>query len=161
MIETERGKYGFIFGGLLLILFCLSACDTKTIYDENLTIPEEAWCSTMPAYFNVEIDDTLTYNTLYLRVSNTVNYKYQNIYFFITLFLPNGQIARDTVNCDLANHYGEWYGKGMGKTKTLQFPYRTNFLFPYTGTYKFYIEQAMRDDTLRGIKAIGLKIETE
>jgi gliding motility-associated lipoprotein GldH len=59
----------------------------------------------------------------------------------------------------LANNYGEWYGKGMGKTKTLQFPYRTNFLFPYTGSYKFYIEQAMRVDTLKGIKAIGLKIE--
>ena len=158
MTEIEKGKYGVIFG-LLLLLFCVSACDTKTIYDENLTIPEEAWCSTMPAYFMVDVADTLTYNTLYLTVSNTVNYKYQNIYFFVTLLLPNGQVARDTVNCDLANDYGEWYGKGMGKTKTLQFPYRTNFLFPYTGTYKFYIEQAMRDDTLKGIKAIGLKIE--
>ena len=135
------------------------SCNTSAIYDANLTIPEEEWLSTMPAYFTVDVEDTLTYNTLYLRISNTVNYKYQNIYFFVTLSLPNGQVARDTVNCDLANNYGEWYGKGMGKTKTLQFPYRTNFLFPYTGTYKFYIEQAMRDDTLKGIKAIGLKIE--
>jgi len=150
-------KCGIIFS-VLVALFCAS-CNTRTIYDENLTIPEETWYSTMPAYFDVEVDDSLTYHTLYLKVSNTVNYKYQNIYFFITLFLPNGQIARDTVNCDLANDYGEWYGTGMGKTKTLQFIYRTNFLFPYTGTYKFYIEQAMRDDALEGIKAIGLKIE--
>jgi gliding motility-associated lipoprotein GldH len=143
----------------LLLLTLFTSCNTKTIYDESLIIPEEAWLSTMPAYFDVEVEDTLTYNTLYLRISNTVNYKYQNIYFFVTLILPNGQVARDTVNCDLANNYGEWYGTGMGKTKTLQFPYRTNFLFPYTGSYRFYIEQAMRQDTLRGIKAIGLKIE--
>ena len=143
---------------LLLLLFCTS-CNTNVIYDENLTIPEGEWCSTMPAYFTVNVEDTLTFNTLYLTISNTVNYQYQNIYFFVTLFLPNGQVARDTVNCDLANNYGEWYGKGMGKTKTLQFPYRTNFLFPYTGDYKFYIEQAMRDDTLKGINAIGLKVE--
>ncbi|MCL2042227.1 MAG: gliding motility lipoprotein GldH [Bacteroidales bacterium] len=154
-----QNKHTIIFS-LLLASLCAS-CDTQTIYDESLTIPEEAWCSTMPAYFDVEIDDTLTYNTLYLNISNTVNYRYQNIYFFVTVFLPNGQIARDTVNCDLANPYGEWLGKGMGKTKTLQFPYRTHFLFPYTGTYKFYIEQAMRDDTLTGVKAIGLKIARE
>jgi gliding motility-associated lipoprotein GldH len=117
---------------LLLLILLLTSCDTKTIYDESLTIPEEAWLSTMPAYFDVEVEDTLTYNTLYLQISNTVNYEYQNIYFFVTLILPNGQVARDTVNCDLANNYGEWYGTGMGKTKTLQFPYRTNFLFPYT-----------------------------
>jgi gliding motility-associated lipoprotein GldH len=150
-------KYALIF---LLLLFCIS-CNTQTIYDETLTIPEEEWQSTMPAYFDVEVDDTLTYNTLYFKIFNTVNYKYKNIYFFVTVFFPAGQVARDTVNCDLANSYGEWYGKGMGKTKSLQFPYRKNFLFPYTGTYKFYIEQAMRDDTLKGIKAIGLKIEKE
>jgi gliding motility-associated lipoprotein GldH len=149
--------------GIFLVLSALlfTSCNTKTVYDENLTIPEEAWLSTMPAYFNVEVDDTLTYHTLYLKISNMVNYQYQNIYFFVTLFLPNGQVARDTVNCDLANSYGEWYGAGMGKTKTLQVPYRTNFLFPYTGTYKFYIEQAMRDDTLKNIKAIGMKIAKE
>ena len=152
-------KYGFI--SLLLLLLLCASCGTQTVYDESLTIPDEAWLSTMPAYFDVEVDDTLTYNTLYLKLSNTVNYKYQNIYFFVTLFLPNGQVARDTVNCDLANSYGEWYGKGLGSTKTLQFPYRTQFLFPYRGTYKFYIEQAMRDDTLKGVKAIGLKIEKE
>jgi len=152
-------KCGFIF--LLPLILLYASCNTRTVYDENLTIPQEEWQTTLPAYFNVEIDDTLTYNTLYLKISNTVNYKYQNIYFFVTLFLPNGQVARDTINCDLANNYGEWYGKGMGKTKTLQVPYRTQFLFPYKGTYKFYIEQAMRDDTLKGIKAIGLKIEKE
>ena len=156
---VKRSIYSFILTVLLLMLY--TSCDTKTIYDDNLTIPEETWLSTMPAYFNVEITDTLTYNTLYLKISNTVNYQYQNIYFFITLFFPNGQVARDTVNCDLANNYGEWYGTGMGKTKTLQVPYRKNFLFPYTGNYKFYIEQAMRADTLKGIKAIGLKIKQE
>ena len=143
------------------MLLLYASCGTQTVYDESLTIPEEAWASTLPARFDVEVDDTLTYNTLYLKISNTVNYKYRNIYFFVTVLLPNGQVARDTVNCDLANNYGEWYGKGMGSTKTLQFPYRTQFLFPYTGLYKFYIEQAMRDDTLQGIKAIGLKIEKE
>jgi len=145
----------------LLSLFFFTSCDTQTIYDETLTIPDESWASTMPAFFDVEVDDTLTYNTLFLKISNTVNYKYQNIYFFVTLMFPNGQIARDTINIDLANSYGEWYGKGMGRTKTMQIPYRKNFLFPYTGTYKFYIEQAMRDDTLKGIKAIGLKIANE
>jgi gliding motility-associated lipoprotein GldH len=145
---------------LLSLFFCVS-CDTQTIYNEILSIPEGAWHSTMPAYFDVEVSDTLTYNTIYLQISNTVSYKYQNIYLFVTVFLPNGQVARDTVNCDLANNYGEWYGKGIGSTKTLHLPYRTNFLFPYTGLYKFYIEQAMRDDTLKGIKAIGLKISKE
>jgi gliding motility-associated lipoprotein GldH len=155
----KKGKYGFML--LILLLLLYTSCNTNTVYDENLTVPEDGWFSTSPAYFNVEIDDTLTYHTLYLGISHTVNYKYQNIYFFVTMSLPNGQLARDTVNLNLANNYGEWYGRGMGKTKTLQLPYRTNFLFPYTGTYKFYIEQAMRDDTLKNIKAIGLKIAKE
>jgi len=154
-------KIKFVLSALLPILLLCSACDTQTIYDQTLTIPDESWPSTMPAYFDVEVADTLTFNTLYLNISNTVSYKYQNIYFFVTLLLPNGQVARDTVNIALANNYGEWYGKGMGRTKTLQLPYRTNFLFPYTGAFKFYIEQAMRDDTLKGIKAIGLKIAKE
>ena len=45
--------------------------------------------------------------------------------------------------------------------RDLQIVLNKNLLFPFTGTYHFEIEQAMREPVLKGISDIGLFIEKQ
>lgn len=145
----------------LIIAVFFSSCNSQVVFDENIKIPKEGWPATSPAYFDVEITDTLSYTSMYLNIKNNTIYPYSNAYFFISVMFPDGRMSRDTVNCILADNYGNWLGKGIGSEKTIQIPYRQGMLFPRTGTYRFYVEQAMRADTLQGITTFGIKLEKE
>ena len=63
----------------------------------------------------------------------------------------------DTISADLADVYGKWYGKGMS-LYNLSIPYETSVLFPDTGIYVYSIRQGMRENPLKGITDIGLKV---
>lgn len=147
----------------LWILGCLllMACHQEQIYDNAVDIPNEQWIQDMPACFNVPIVDTTCFCSMSLNIRNSVDYGFSNLYLFITMVLPDGRMARDTVNCLLASKDGRWLGKGMGSIKTLNIPFRTDMVFPMSGMYQFYVEQAMRTDTLIGIKNIGIRIDKE
>jgi gliding motility-associated lipoprotein GldH len=146
---------------MFLAALLFLGCHKNVVYDENLKIPKEGWPVALPAYFDVNIEDSTSFYSMYLNIQNNDNYPNSNIYFFITVVFPDGGMARDTVNFLLADQYGKWLGKGMGNEKTNQFLYRREMLFPFGGTYRFYIEQAMRADTLKGITSIGIKLEKE
>lgn len=138
-----------------------SGCHRNVVYDENLKIPKEGWPATLPAYFDVDIEDTNSFYSMYLNIKNNAEYPNSNIYFFITVVFPDGGMAKDTVNFLLADQYGKWLGKGVGNEKTSRILYRNEMFFPFNGTYRFYIEQAMRADTLRGISSVGIKLEKD
>jgi gliding motility-associated lipoprotein GldH len=40
-----------------------------------------------------------------------------------------------------------------------QIPFKTNYRFPAKGNYKFEIEQNMRDNPLRAVSDVGLRVE--
>ncbi|MGB6037283.1 MAG: gliding motility lipoprotein GldH, partial [Cryomorphaceae bacterium] len=86
------------------------------------------------------------------------------LYVFVKTIFPNGKSSKDTVGIILADATGRWIGDGGGYlnssshlSNTIMYQY--NRRFPLSGTYRFEIEQAMRTDTLVGIKNIGLRIE--
>ena len=54
---------------------------------------------------------------------------------------------------------GKFLGKGFGSVWSNKIRYRTNIRFPFSGNYKFTIEQAMRDEQLEHILSAGIRIE--
>lgn len=145
---------------LVLLLLMIFSCNRHTIYEYNLNIPNEQWEKDMPACFNIPITDTTCYCDMFINIRNTTEYDFSNLYIFVTMQLPDGRMARDTINCLLADKEGRWLGKGIGNIKEQQIAFRSEMIFPRTGVYKFYIEQAMRTDTLKGIKSIGIRLNS-
>ncbi len=143
----------------LLSLLIFSACDTTLLYEKNLAIDTEGWKIEIPAEFELEVTDTLSPHNFYINLRHSTDYKYSNIYLFLDTYFPGNSQTRDTIEIILADIKGEWFGKGMGKIKENQVMLQKNFVFPMSGTYKFNIEQGMRDDFLIGVEDIGIRIE--
>jgi gliding motility-associated lipoprotein GldH len=151
----------------IIKLFCLAAtsgillitgCGNGAFYEENQNIPFGTWKQHDTLFYKVKVADTMHYFDFYLNVRNRTDYRYRNLYLFITTKFPGGGIARDTVQCMLAAPDGKWYGKGMGRIKDCRILFKPGVRFPHGGTYLIGVEQAMRETELKGISDIGIRI---
>jgi gliding motility-associated lipoprotein GldH len=59
----------------------------------------------------------------------------------------------------LANLEGEWQGTGSGNLRSHQLVLFKNYHFSQAGTYVFELEQNMRDNPLKEVSDIGLRVE--
>jgi gliding motility-associated lipoprotein GldH len=150
----------FLTGVMVLILaVSLNSCNNQMIFRENRHINASGWSPSDSLAFTFTIDDTLVPLNLYFNVRNTTDYPYQNLYFFITTLYPGGEYSRDTAECILAGIDGQWLGKGRGETRDSKFLFRKQVRFRKTGEYTLFVNQAMRENILKGISDIGLIIE--
>lgn len=106
-----------------------------------------------------ELDRTSKYRFA-VNISNSEDYKYNNIYFFLTTIYPDGKISKvDTIECELTNFDGSWKGKKAAGTIDNRFWFARNVEFTQKGTYVFRLQQATRDTVLTGVRSVGLHIE--
>jgi len=150
--------FSFFFLVFLLILF---SCDSKRFYEENKTLPEGVWKRNGKVAFEVPVTDTAAAYDLFLNVRNSGDYPYSNLYFFIHTRFPDGRIAHDTVECQLAGYDGKWLGSGIGSVKFNRFLFQKGVFFRIPGKYIFELEQAMRETELKGIRDVGIRIEKQ
>ena len=150
-------KYLFI---LLVSAGLLQACSQNIYYESHLDIPDNKWESDKEAVFDFDIEDTLQVYDLIITVANTNNYRYSNLWLFVSTKAASGHIAGDTLEYVLANEKGKWFGEKNGDTWLNQLIYKSEIRFPVTGKYSIEIIQGMRDKKLKGIKQVGIKINT-
>ena len=96
---------------------------------------------------------------MYVNVRHASHYQYANLFVFITINFPNEKIAKDTLECKLADESGQWKGEGMGDIWDNQILWKSNVKFPITGKYIFEYEQAMRAEQIQFVMDMGLRIE--
>lgn len=144
-----------------LFLILISACDKEKFFDQSVSIPDDTWPADQKVVFKVDIDDTLSPYRFFINVRNSTTYKYSNIYFFLTTEFPGGGISRDTIECTLADKSGKWLGKGTGKYRDNRIYIRENIMFPEKGTYMISLQQAMREEKLKGISEAGIRLEKQ
>ena len=146
---------------LLLIfvsIFTFSSCNFTSIYNENVIIEDAKWYKDEAVRFEVLINDSLAGYEFNLNLRNTTDYRYSNLYIFLMTKFPNGNMTRDTIECVLADVDGRWLGKGWSNLKENNILLKKDLRFPLTGKYVFFIQQAMREDTLEGIHNVGIQI---
>lgn len=140
------------------IVLLLQACNYHSLYDENISVDEKGWYKDDLAKFEVTVTDTLQLYNFYINIRNTVDYRYRNLYIFMDTEFPNNNVSRDTLEFILADIEGKWLGKGWGSVKENTVLISADMRFPLAGVYEFKIQQAMRQDTLKGIKNMGIRI---
>lgn len=146
----------FLIPGIILIL---CSCNSNRFFRETHRIPDGKWDNKEKITFSVTIPDTSKSFSLYIDIRNDVNYPFANIFMFLDTRFPDGKIARDTVECQLADYDGRWLGKGAGSIKYNRFLFQKGVRFRQKGQYSFSFEQAMRISDLYGIRDVGLEIE--
>ncbi len=144
----------FLIAGWLLF-----ACDSKRVFEDYKQIAPGGWNKDSLKVFEFEAVDATQHHNLYINIRNKGNYPNSNIWLFLQIKSPSGEILTDTVEYILAEPNGKWRGSGIGDLFDNQFLYKQNVYFPETGTYQFSIQQGMRTEVLEGIHDIGLRIE--
>lgn len=154
-----RGLNRFSFHITLISLLLLLSCNGKVVYTDSLSMDNETWKLMNIATFKVPISDTINSNNVIFTVRNGSSFPFRNIYLFVTTTSPDGKAITDTLQYNLADEKGRWYGKGFGDIHELNLPYKSNVFFPAKGIYEFKIQHGMRVEDLKGVYDFGLKIE--
>lgn len=146
---------------ILFLAILLVSCGNDKLFNDSVVIPEAKWDNRMLPFFDLTVNDTLSDYAFYLNIRHLENYRYSNLYVFLHTEFPNGNITHDTIECTFARPDGSWMSKGSGTIRSAKILLNPALRFPLTGVYHFEIEQAMRDDVLKGITDIGLSFEKQ
>ncbi len=150
-------RYSFVL--ILTSLVLLSSCNSNVVFTDSLEMPGRTWKLLDITAFKIPVTDTLNSNNVFFTIRTGSSYPFRNIYLFVTTTSPDGKSITDTLQYNLADEKGKWYGKGFGDIHELNLPYKTNVYFPLKGSYQFKIQHGMRVEDLKGVYDFGLRLE--
>lgn len=133
--------------------------DEKMVVDTNQEIAQRTWSYIDKIKVPVTIPDSSRGYNLFLNLRLSGDYKYSNIFILIHQISPDGKTITERKEIKLALPDGEWLGKGSGNLYSYQVLIRSNYRFPKKGKYVFQLEQNMRDNPLREVTDVGLRVE--
>ncbi len=146
-----------LFFFFLAIIF-LSSCGENYILEEHFDVPNQTWTYQDSMMISVPVTDTKQRYNLYLDVTHTTEYSYQNLYVQINTKFPSGKRVEDKVSLELADDTGKWYGNCNSESCTLRIVLQANVYFKEAGEHQISIEQYMRKDALEGVQALSFRL---
>lgn len=142
---------------LLITSLLLVGCQGDIVYTAFKTLPNTGWESDSSLCYQPVIVDSILNCQMLITIRHTDAYPYQNLWLFVDIQKDSIPVTRDTIECYMANERGEWLGGGLS-IHELPLLYNDNYQFARIGEYQISITQGMREDTLIGIKEVGVKI---
>ena len=143
-------------------LLLLTGCSEPPVFQADVPMAAEAWNRANKPQFNFTIDDTLNKYDIFVDLRHNGDYPFSSLYLFVDLEGPGDRMARDTVECLLADPTGKWYGKGQGFIFADRYQahvlYKLGDRFPAKGSYRIALEQAMRTEDLTGVLDVGISV---
>ena len=147
---------------LALIIICISlvACSHINIYEKTATIPSQAWFYNNIPSFSFTISDTLAAYNIYIILRHTDAYEYNNIWLRLGTQTPDNDKHFQNLDLTLGTDAKGWEGQGMDDI----FEVRKNITrgpvpFKKAGNYTFTVAQIMRENPLKHILNVGIRIE--
>ena len=148
-----------------LFFLILTGCTTVDLYERSVSIPGHEWQNSYRPSFTFSIKDTAASYRLYLVFRHNEKYNFNNIYVNLYARQPgNDSVQRVRYDLTLATNDEGWLGSGMDDIYEHRIPLTPTgerFLFRRPGDYTFTIEQIMREDPLKNVFNVGLRIEKE
>ena len=144
---------------LTLAAFISGCGNGNTIIDKNNDVENHNWTYVNKFRYDVNIDDPAAPYNIYINLRVTGDYKYSNMFILLTQVDPDKKTKTTRFELKLAAKDGAWLGEGSGNLYSFQLPLLTNYNLPAKGAYTFYIEQNMRDNPLREVSDVGLRVE--
>ena len=154
IITTEAMRRNIL---ILITSLLLVGCQGGIIYTAFKTLPNTGWEADSSLCYQPVITDSIVDCQMQITIRHTDAYPYQNLWLFVDIEQDSLLLTRDTIECYMANERGEWLGGGL-TVHELPLLYSDHYLFTNSGEYRISITQGMRNDTLTGIKEVGVKI---
>ncbi|HEY0055630.1 MAG TPA: gliding motility lipoprotein GldH [Pedobacter sp.] len=144
---------------ILLIVVTSTSCADNSIVDVYKEISSRNWSYIKKVSIPVKIDDSGKAYNLYMNLRHTADYRYSNIFVRIHQISPGGRKSTERKEFQLAYPDGEWLGSGAGNIYSYRLLFREKYKFPSNGNYIFEFEQNMRDNPLREVRDVGIRVE--
>ena len=144
---------------LLATVCALVSCNNNALVDTFENIPNENWTYVKPIKTSLEVSDSTKGYNIYVNFRHNADYRYANIWLRIHVIGPDKKDLVERQEFQLALPNGEWLGKGSGNLYSYQLIYKEKYRFGKKGTYQILVEQNMRDNPLKGISDVGIRIE--
>lgn len=156
MLRLTKAAALFFVGMVLLF-----SCQNKSVYSDYKALKGSRWHQDSILRFDMTVPDSSKIYNLFLNVRNEGRYPYSNLWLFVRIIPPKGQVLNDTIELALASPEGKWFGHGLGDLYDMKYPYKQTTFFPSAGYYRFEVRHGMRteDGTLNGIHDFGITLE--
>lgn len=143
----------------LVVITAFSSCYRGDAYEKYQSIPNMEWEQDSLVTFDVHIEDNKTPYDIDVFVRHGSSYTYSNFYFLLQQQGAGLKDSAQRFEVKLAELDGRWLGQSAGNLYEVAIPVKEKFVFPDTGTYRFVIEQNMRENPIAHISDIGLKVK--
>lgn len=140
-----------------------TSCTHIDLFEKSVTIPGHRWENTYKPSFTFTIKDTTAAYDLFVVLRHNDKYNYNNIYLNLLTKQPgHDSMQKARYDLTLATDEEGWKGVGMDdiyEHRIRLTPSDQQFRFLKPGEYTFLLEQIMREDPLKNVLNVGLRIE--
>lgn len=144
---------------LFITCILLHACTTVDVFEKNVTIPDHEWNSKFKPEITFDITDTVSLYNIYTVIRHTDAYRYKNIWVNIYTQAPADSMKKQKLDLKLATDDKGWLGSGMDDIFEHRIQITDQPLPLKAGTYKFQLENIMREDPLEHVMNVGIRVE--
>lgn len=145
---------------ILLLPALIVSCAKIDLFEKQVHIPSQQWFYNNVPQFTFHIEDTSSLYNVYVVLRHTDQYNYNNIWLRMGSKVPGDSMHFQNINLILANDSRGWEGSGMDDI----FEVRKNISpgplsFKTPGDYTFSIAQIMRENPLKYVLNVGIRVE--
>lgn len=137
----------------------IASCTRVDVFEKNITIPGHEWSSTFRPEIVFEITDTLSTYNIFAVIRHSDAYRYKNIWMNIYTQAPGDTINKQQLDLRLATDDKGWLGSGMDDIYQHRVLITSKPVALRTGTYRFKLENIMREDPLEHVFNVGIRVE--
>ncbi len=144
----------------MLLITLLGSCTKIDLFEKQVSIPDQQWFYRNQPQFAFDITDTTSLYNIYVILRHTDGYEYNNIWLRLGSTAPGDTTRYQNINLSLATDLKGWDGSGMDdifEVRKIITPGPVPIKKP--GTYTFTVEQIMRENPLKHILSVGLRVE--
>ena len=145
---------------IILSSFIFISCAKLGVFEKTAQIPGQVWFNNNKPSFTFAITDTASSYNVYIVLRHTDAYNYNNLWLTLGSQGPADSIHFQNINIELGNDAKGWEGRGIDDI----FEIRKNITpgpvpFKKAGSYTFTIAQIMRENPLKHILNVGIRVE--
>jgi gliding motility-associated lipoprotein GldH len=136
----------------------LTSCGEQPLYEKVHSFEGMVWEQGVTTSHEVEVIDTTKLYNITVTLRTTTDYKFSNLWIFLSTELPSGKSERRPYEFRITNEDGSWIGNKTGTIVETEITFDSRTL-PIKGKYIFTIEQGITHSTVDEVLDIGLRVE--
>ena len=146
----------------IIFSFYFISCNKIGVFEKTEQIHKQAWLYNNKPTFTFTITDTISSYNIFIVLRHTDAYNYNNLWLTLGSQAAGDTMRYQNINVELGDDAKGWAGTGMDDI----FEVRKNITpgpipFKKSGNYTFSVAQIMRENPLKHILNVGIRVEKE